>query len=150
MISNQLFNELTVKIKHYGRSLQPPSSDNKLNALRVRSRQELGCDISNDYCDLLATVNGLDWNGLVIYANERVPIPGYSDRFIEGFVEGNLDFRDFEPWKDYLIYADDGVVLFTYHISQQRYEVVLRVGMSLLESFDTFNDLLTNALSGHM
>ncbi len=138
------------RVQFYGESLPPPCSAERLKILQRRAKQELGCDIPDQYCRFLTKANGLDWNGLVVYASERMPIEGYSDRFIEGFVEGNLDYRDHEPMRDYMVFADDGVALFTCRISNWKYEVITRVGLSLLESFNSFDELLASALSGHM
>jgi hypothetical protein len=130
--------------------MQPPCSEAGLASLRIRTKRELGCVLPDGYCALLRRVDGLDWNGLVVYASERQPLAGASDGFIEGLVEGNLDFRDHEPMKEYLVFADDGVVLFTHNTTSNRYEVILRVGLTLLESFDSFDELLNDALAGHL
>ena len=137
--------------KHsYGEDLQPPCSHEDLKSLRIRAKSELDFDIIDGYARFLKKANGLDWNGLVVYASKRAPIVGYSDRFIDGFVEANLAFRDFEPMKDYLVFADDGVVLFTLHAATNKYEVITRVGLSVLKSYSSFDELLTDAFSGHM
>ena len=66
------------------------------------------------------------------------------------FVEANLDFRDDESFTDYLVFADDGDTLFTYNINEGNFESILRVGLELLDSFDTFDELISNALSDHL
>lgn len=144
----QLLVAVVERMQLYGECLQPICSDECLQDLQLRARLQLGRDVPDEYCRFLMKANGLDWNGLVVYASERAPIVGYPDRFIEGFVEANLGYRDHEALKDYLIFADDGVVFFTYHISQGTYDVILRVGLSLLETFSSFDKLLMNALSG--
>lgn len=118
--------------------------------MRSRAKHELGHEIPDEYAALLATCNGLDWNGLVVYASERTRIVGYSDRFVEGFVEANRDHREFEPMKDFLVFADDGTVVYTYCISRNKFQEVTSVGLSVLEEFDTFDDLLRNALESHL
>jgi len=93
--------------------------------------------------------DGLDWNGLVIYASKRSQLVG-SARTIEGFIEGNIDYRDFDNCSDYLIFGDDGTVLFALQTKTQKYQVVTIVGLTVLESFDSFDDLLSNAFNGHL
>jgi hypothetical protein len=138
------------RMKSYGEGSQPPCSPSELEKLRNRAVHELGHAVPDVYAAFLALANGLDWNGLVVYASERTPIVGHTDRFIEGYVEANLDYRGFDPLSNYLIFADDGVVFYTYHISLARYEVILRVGLSVLESFGSFDELLVSAFKGHL
>jgi len=149
-VFNDYLKTIAARMKSYGEHMQPSCSDVDLISLKLRAKQKLGSEIPNGYEQFLKETNGLDWNGLVIYGSERRPIVGYSDRILEGFVEANLDFRDFDPFSDFLIFADDGVALFTYHIKHDKYEIILRVGLSLLESFDTFDKLLSKALSGRL
>jgi hypothetical protein len=117
--------------------------------LRLRSQKALSFDIPDEYCDFLKITNGLDWNGLVVYASKRSLIAGYTDRFIEGFVEGNLLAYDCEPNRKWVVFAEDGTVLFAFHRERLRFEVVTAVGLSVLETFDTFEELLANAFQSH-
>lgn len=136
--------------KQFGDSPQPPCSPDSLTNLRHRARKELGHDLPDQYVEFLAVTNGLDFNGLVVYASDRTPIENCPERTIEGFIQGNLGYRGFDLMKDFLIFADDGVVLFTYCISKTRYEVILIVGLTVLESFATFDELLVNAFEAHL
>lgn len=145
-----LLDRIAKKMRSYGENLQPPVPPESLKSLENRVQLKLGCDLPWQYASFLTKANGLDWNGIVVYASDRMPVVGYVDRFIEGFVEANLDFRDHEPMSDYLVFADDGVALFTYHISISRYEVITRVGLTLLEAVNGFDALVANALSGHV
>jgi len=137
-------------MRSYAEQLQPPCSDAELHALRHRARLELGHDAPDEYVRFLKRANGIDWNGLVIYASERAPIVGHADRSIDGFVDANLDFRDHSAFADYLVFADDGVALFVYHVTRSVYQAITRVGLVDLESFRSFDDLIANALSGHI
>ncbi len=145
-----LIKQIAEEMKRFGLTQQPACSPNDIEILKMNSFHELGHTIPDGYIAFLSVVNGLDWNGLVVYASKRSQIVGFSDRFIEGFVAGNLAYQDFEPMKDYLIFADDGDALFTYQISTSKFQVVTSVGLTLLESFNTFDELLYDALQCHL
>jgi hypothetical protein len=149
-VYDTLLDKIAERKRKYGEGLQPPCSPEDLKSLQRSAKSELDCDIIDECARFLKRANGLDWNGIVVYASKRTPIVGYTDRFIEGFVEANLNFRGFEPMKDYLIFADDGVVLFTLHAATNKYDVITRVGLSILKSYGSFDELLTDAFSGHM
>lgn len=145
-----LIKQIANEMQRFGLTQQPACSLNDIEILKRNALNELGHTIPDAYIAFLSVLDGLDWNGLVVYASKRSPIVGFTDRFIEGFVEGNLTYQDFEPLKDYLIFADDGDALFTYQISTSKYQVVTSVGLTLLESFNTFDELLYNALQSHL
>ena len=130
--------------------MQPPCPTTAIQELREASRKHLSYSIPDEYAEFLSQTNGLVWNGLVIYASDRTPIVGYSDRFIEGFIDGNLGYRDFEPMKDYLVFADDGTSLYVYDIGEAAHRIILRVGLSIMESFTSFEILIAKALEEHL
>ena len=143
-----LVKQIAGEMKRFGMTQQPACSPNDIETLKRNAVHKLECAVPDGYLAFLSVVNGLDWNGLVVYASQPSLIVGFTDRFIEGFVEGNLTYRDFEPLKGHLIFADDGDALFTYQISTSKYQVLTSVSLSLLESFDTFDELLCKALQG--
>jgi len=134
------------RMHSYGETLQPPCPEACLMDFKRRAGQELGCDIPAQYIAFLAKANGLDWNGIVVYASKRTPIADYPDRMIDGMVEANLEFRGHVPMRNYLVFADDGVALFTYNMSNTKFEAVTRVGLTVLECFDSFDEMLARAL----
>jgi hypothetical protein len=134
----------------YGVALQPAGTLPKIGAFRNEASARLSCSIPEDYCEFLAIADGLDWNGLVIYASERTRIVGCSDRFIEGFIQANLDYRESGVLDQYLLFAEDGTVFYALNLSEQSYRVILMVGLTVLDTFSTFDELITTALQEHL
>jgi hypothetical protein len=149
MVYSDILNELSADMKRFNRVLQPPCSASNIDKLKQQSIQKLRHILPDGYSEFLTVTNGFFWNGLLIYACERTAVTGLSDGSIAGFIEENLGYRDFEPMNDYLIFADDGVVLYTYHISFARYEIILRVGLTILKTFNSFEELITNAFQAN-
>jgi len=133
------------RMKSFGYSLQFPATSLELNNLRQRAKVEMACTLPEGYTNFLERTNGLGWNGLIVFATHRSQVVGNPAEVIEGFVEANLNHRDFEPMKEFLVFADDGVVLYVYNLLADKYQVLTRVGLSTLETFDTFQELLLNA-----
>lgn len=133
--------------------LQPPCSCDDLELLKKRAMEELGVAIPAGYDRFLATTNGLAWNGLFLYASETTPMVGFPDQNVPGFIEANREFRTLrasDPMNEYLVFGEDSVALFTYHIKKGVYEVITSVGMTVLESFGNCDELLVDALQGHV
>lgn len=117
-----------------------------MQRLIERARAELGAELPIEYLDFLRLTNGLDWNGVVLYATEAVPIVGHADRSIEGMVDANLDLRDDERFQDLLVLGSDGMNLYTCRISAPAYALYDEVPHQLVDSTDTCDGLLTRAL----
>lgn len=147
---DELLQNIRAQATSYGEVLQPPCSAGSIELLRTRVQKELGVELPEEYVQFLKKVNGLDWNGLVVYASERSQIVGYRDRFIEGVVEGNLSYRALDSMNDFLVFGEDGVALYVLELCDRSYQIITTAGLTVLETFPAFEDLLTNAMEAHL
>jgi SMI1/KNR4 family protein SUKH-1 len=142
----QLLKEHIDDKKAYGEQPQPPATKAQLQALRARAKKELGVDLPAEYYRLLETTNGLDSNGVVIYASEAGPLVGYPDRPLDGLVEANLTWWELPAHKRYLFFGDAGMSLYAYDLEDHAYKVLDRQSNTVLEEFKTFEELIHRAL----
>ncbi|MBD2633716.1 MULTISPECIES: YrhA family protein [Aphanizomenon] len=92
---HQLLETIAQEHQKFQQSMQPPCNPQKLIQLKEKVENQLNCTLPDGYIEFLSITNGLDWNGLLIFASETIPIVGYTDRKIPGFVDMNL-FRNVE------------------------------------------------------
>ena len=143
----ELLKRVAEEQRRFGSGLQPPSSGEQIQGLIERSRKELHTEPPVEYLNSLRLTNGLDWNGVVIYASDTVPIVGHPDRPIPDLVEMNLNYRDDPRFEDLLVLGSNGMDLYTYRISKGEYEVIDEVPHELVETIPTFDELMTKALT---
>ena len=94
------------------------------------------------YLELLQATDGLARNGIQMYGTHTQRIAGLSrESFIEGLVEANLIWRDFEPNKDYIFFAESGSDLYQYNLKTSQFEISDRVGRTVFNTFDTAAEL---------
>lgn len=144
---NQIASEMSQQ------ALQAPASASDVEKLRRLSKDDLGCDIPADYVRFLAVTNGVAWNGLTIYATETMPLVGLPNHCVQGFVEANREYRVMrqgDPMHEYLLFGEDSVAFFSLHIPEHSYKVFTIVGMTILETYKTFDSLIVDALKGHL
>jgi len=133
--------------RQFGSSLQPPITEEQLQLLVMSASKELRTELPGEYINFLRLTNGLDWNGVVVYAGDTTAITGHPDRSIPGIIEMNLNYRDDPRFEDLLVLGSNGMDIYTYRISSGGYEVYDEVPHELMEIFPTFDELMTRALS---
>jgi len=149
-IYQHFLDQISAKREEYGRSLQPACSTRELADLETRARKELGIDIPAGYAQFLCQQNGFNWNGLFIYASKTVPIVGYTDRFIEGFIDANLDFRSGGWENDLILFGDSNLDIYVYDPSKKKYSARDRISLDEAESYSSFEEMITEALRQHL
>jgi len=127
-------------------AMQRPAENLALQGLRTRAKSELQAHIPDAYLRLLKKQNGIDWNGLTIYAAATVPIVGYTDRFIEGFVEANRIRRQCEGMDQFLLFGNREGVEFARERDTGRYVIIDAVSTDTLHTFKTFDQMVGHAI----
>lgn len=146
-----MYQELLARVadeqRRFGSEPQPPATEEELQTVVQNGSKDLHTELPGDYLHFLRLNNGLDWNGVVIYGANRNPIAAHPDRSIADVVEMNLNYRDDPRFGDLLVLGSNGMDIYTFRISTDRYEIYDEVPHELIESFPTFDELMSKALT---
>jgi hypothetical protein len=143
----QLLARVAEEKRRFGSAPQPPATQEQIQRVVENGSRELHTEVPGDYLQFLSLSNGFDWNGVVIYGAGRNPIGTHPDRSIADIVEMNLNYRDDSRFSDLLVLGSNGMDIYTYRISTDRYEIYDEVPHELIESFATFDELMSKALT---
>ena len=144
--------ELLAELKDFQHpyELQPAANTESVGLLMQRATDELLYNPPVFYLELLQATDGLARNGIQMYGTHTQRIAGLSrESLIEGLVEANLIWRDFEPNKDYIFFAESGSDLYQYNLKTSQFEISDRVGRTVFNTFDTAAELFEQ-LFNHM
>jgi hypothetical protein len=147
---HQLLETIAQEHQKFQQSMQPPCNPQKLIQLKEKVENQLNCTLPDGYIEFLSITNGLDWNGLLIFASETMPIVGHTDMKIPGFVDVNLLHRENEDCLDLLFFGESGIDSYVYCISTKQYQILDRVSLDLTEIFDSFEMLIYQAFQSHL
>ena len=149
-----MYQELLVRVSQltsaYGGAMQPPCPKAEIDELARRMADQLRARVPAPYADLLRLHNGIDWNGLCVYASTDVPIVGYNDRVIMGCVEANLLRRDVPMWQEFLALAGTGDEDFCLELKTGHYLSLDAVTLDMIRSFQSFDEMIHEALLQHL
>jgi hypothetical protein len=133
--------------RRFGFQPQPPCSDAQIERLSERVGSELRMELPDGYKDFLRYTNGFDWNGVVVFAAETVPIAAQPDRSIAGLVEMNHIYRDDERFGPLLVFGSDGMDIYAYNGVNRVYAIYDEVPHELVETLPSFAEMITKALT---
>lgn len=145
-----LIDEVKRIASKYNEILEPPCTEAKLKRLRERSRAELTTDVPNDYVDFLRIMDGLDFNGMLVYASEQTTSKDSSQAEIFGFVETNLMHRDVDVMRGYLVFGSDSLNIYVLDVRNNEYQVLDRASLDKATSFSSFDEMLEQAIKKHL
>jgi hypothetical protein len=126
---------------------QPPLVEEKLEAFKNRVAYTLSYTLPQAYLDILAITDGLDWNGVVLYASEtRMQDNDKLD--IQGMLEANIQLRlAYTPDKDFIYFAESSMDAYRHNLVADKFELSDRVvSSSVYEMFDTADAMFQRML----
>ena len=132
--------------RRFGSQSQPGCSEAQIERLSERVTRELAAELPDGYKEFLRLANGLDWNGVVIFASENVPITAQQVRFVFGLVEMNLIYREDDRFARLLVFGSDGVDIYVYNNVTRAYEIYDESSHELVETLPSFDEMMRKAL----
>lgn len=137
--------EVEKERKKYNGKMQPPATQESINNLIKRAKNELKIKLPETYLEFLRIVNGLVENNITIYGTEPLPYASTSGE-LGGLVEENEEWRDVEAHKAYVFYAQSSQSIFGLKLATGEYVEVDRYSGDEFERYKNFEEMLISLL----
>ncbi|WP_307894442.1 YrhA family protein [Bacillus swezeyi] len=134
--------------RKYGDDLNKPVSIDVIKELEQSVQEKFdGTVLPEEYKQFLKTVNGLDFNGLVIYGVDSSIREDEVDEEIHGFIETNEIWHENDWQKKYLFFGDSDVSLYCLDTTEGKYLELDKPSGTIMSEYENFNSMLEEALS---
>ncbi|EEM73015.1 hypothetical protein bthur0009_8040 [Bacillus thuringiensis serovar andalousiensis BGSC 4AW1] len=109
-------------------------------------KENFNVGLPSEYEEFLKTVNGLDFNGLVLYGVDSYLLDTERDESICGLIETNEIWYENEFQKEYLFLGDSNIAWFCKNISEGTYLELDKPSGMVMNTYNDFNTMLEEAL----
>lgn len=121
--------------------LRPPAAESDLTDLRRAAVTELGVDLPEPYLDLLRLADGVQFDGVIVYASHRAPGDD-AHTAPPDLVGSNLSLREADAFSDYVVFGGADDLLLVLHRPTGEYQALDPFGLDADEVFDSFDALI--------
>jgi len=135
-----LIEQLRETRKKYGNSLQIAAIKDDIERINKVVNEKFNIELSPVYQSILRITNGFNENGVFLYGTETNLIQGYSDRYIEGIIEANEIWHEYDDFSNYLFYAESDLYLFVQSFKSKLYSCHARDSFDNEPVFETNNE----------
>ena len=132
--------------KSFNDKLNTPSKHSEVQKLREHAKEKFNVDLPSEYEEFLKAVNGLDFNGLVLYGVDPSLLEIEKDEQICGFIETNEIWYENEFQKEYLFFGDSNIAWFCKNLSDGTYLELDKPSGTVMNTYNDFNTMLEEAL----
>ncbi|EMY5507501.1 YrhA family protein [Bacillus wiedmannii] len=133
-------------LKSVNYRLNTPATDTEVQRLREQAKEKFNVDLTSEYEEFLKTVNGLDFDGLVLYGVDSYLLDTERDESICGLIETNEIWYENEFQKEYLFLGDSNIAWFCKNLSDGTYLELDKPSGTVMNTYNDFNTMLEEAL----
>lgn len=146
MKSDPFLEKLVAKCVQRDDEFQPPATQADIAKMVSEAKAKLGYSVDNDYLQFLRRFDGLDHNGYSVYATKITLLTGYSDCYVTGFVERNLQYWQVDSNQQFIAFGESGDERFVFDKNAGKFAELDQPSASLIRFHDSFDSLLARLL----
>ena len=98
--------------------------------------------LPDEYLEVLKFINGLEFNGFILYGIDEYLLDFKPHQTVNGFIECNKVWYENEWQKKYIFLGESSVAWYVYDLEERKYYELDNPSGSLMEEFDNPEDLL--------
>ncbi len=113
--------EIIQEKKIYGEKVNIGATEEEIEIFFKEAKSEIDMDLPNDYAKILRVVNGLEFNGVILYGIDQKLLSNQSNQWINGLIEYNKIWYENEWQKKYIFIGESNISWYVYDLAECKY-----------------------------
>ena len=143
---NEHLEEIRQEEKRYGEDINCGISEEEAGAFIKAVKDELGIALPEEYLKILRIVNGIEFNGFILYGVDEPLLQEAPARSVNGLIDCNQVWYENEWQKQYLFLGEGSISWYVYDLKTKKYCELDNPSGELGEEFDNLEQMLDKML----
>ena len=122
------------------------ASEQEVAMLTNVAAERLDVTLPEEYLDVLKVINGLEFNGYILYGIDEDILGRATNQHINGLIDSNEVWYENEEQKQYIFLGESGISWYVYDKESGKYNILDMPSGNVCEEFEHFGDMLDNML----
>ncbi len=141
-----ILNDVINEKKSYGEKVNTGANDTEISLFCDKVKTSFDVEIPEAYIKFLKKVNGLEFNGYIIYGIDEEITQSAPNQAINGFIMYNESFYENELLKKYVFLGQSSISWYVYDFSKRNYFELDIPSADIVDEFDNIDMLLEKLL----
>jgi hypothetical protein len=141
-----LLSEVRKVEEKYGGSLNAPASNEQVEILTKKVKEKFNHTLPEQYINFLRNVNGIEFNGFIIYGVDSSFSKGEVNQPITGYIDTNEIWYENEHQQQYMFFGDSNISWYCLDITKGIYVELDKPSGTLMHEYKDFDSMLEKAL----
>ncbi|PEJ46071.1 YrhA family protein [Bacillus wiedmannii] len=130
------------------RKLNLPINEKELSKFRKSVVEKFDEDVlPQQYYEFLQTVNGIEFNGLIIYGIDQSFLDFKPINQVDSFFDANEIWESIKDEDELIFFGDSDIAWYCYNVSKKKFVELDKPSGEHMETFCDFDTMLKSALS---
>lgn len=131
----------------YNSKLNDGARPDEIKTLNLKFTMKMKCSLPEEYLAALELINGIDFNGFVLYGIDPEILLNQPNQEIQGIIDSNEVWYEFvDPERKFIFLGDDSISWYVYEKDTEKYWLIDRPSTDPIEAFSTFDKLFDKML----
>lgn len=113
--------EIAQEKKIYGEKVNIGANEEEIEIFFKEVKNEIKVDLPNEYVKILRAVNGLEFNGFILYGIDQYLLNRKQNQSINGLIEYNKIWYENEWQKKYIFIGESNISWYVYDLAKCKY-----------------------------
>lgn len=138
--------EIRQEEKEYGEDINCGISEEEAEAFIKAVKDELGIALPQDYLKILRNINGIEYNGFILYGADESLLKEAPGQYVNGLIDCNKVWYENEWQKQYLFLGEGSISWYVYDLKTKKYCELDNPSGELSEEFEDFEQMFDKML----
>lgn len=134
------------EVRIYGQELNNGISEKEANMFAKTVKKEMKVVLPQQYLDALKDVNGLEYNGIILYGMDEHLLNKEPNQHINGLIENNDIWNENEWDTPYLFLGEGDISWYAYNPENKKYYELDNPSGDVMKEFESFDLLFVKML----
>ena len=135
------------ELDSYGEQASAPATVNEIARLKAIAELQLKKELPAQYMDFLKNVNGIEFDGFIIYGVDKELMDNECNQPVRGIIENNLLWYEAEGQDKFLFLGESSISWYVHSPREDAYMELDKPSGSECDRFGEFNLMLNKILS---
>lgn len=132
--------------KMYEEEVNLGASKEEISKLIAEVRQKLNVEIPKEYLDVISKVNGIEFNGFILYGVDKYLIEHEINQSIYGLVDSNQIWYENKEQKEYLFLGESNISWYVYKYKDECFIELDNPSGREINKFNSFYEMFNKIL----
>ena len=138
--------ELIQQKRLFGEKVNIGATEQKIHLFIKTVKDELNIDLPNEYIEVLRIINGMEFNGFILYGIDQRLLDEQQNEKIYGLIEYNKLWYENEWNKQYIFWGEGNISWYVYDLTAHKFCELDNPSGTEMEMFDNFDHMVEKLL----